>query len=88
MRDTLSALHDADDCSLRFIVTVCCNTLVSLLILLLGFFGLDLIDLDAIFGVGEVEIHSEGVTGIDVFAFRSLAQDSIPSTGKGLKGSL
>ena len=84
MSDRLPALHNADDSSLRFVVAVRCNTLVSLLVLLLGFFGLDLVDLDAVFGVGEVEVHGEGVADVDVFAFGVFTQNSISGAGKGL----
>ena len=84
MSDRLPALHNAYDSSLRLVVAVRCNTLVSLLVLLLGFFGLDLVDLDAVFGVGEVEVHGEGVADVDVFAFGVFTQNSISGAGKGL----
>ena len=59
VRNRFPALHNADNRSLGFVVPVRCDTLVSLLVLLLGLFGLDLINLDAIFRVREVEVHSE-----------------------------
>jgi len=56
MRNFLSALHYANDSSLRLVVSISSDTLVGLLVLLLGFFGLDLVDFDAVFGVRKIEI--------------------------------
>jgi hypothetical protein len=40
---------------------------VRLLVFFFGFFELDLVDFDAVFGVGEVRVEGEGVGGLDVF---------------------
>lgn len=61
---------------------------MSLLVLLLGFFGLDLVDLDAIFGVREVEVYGKGVAGVDVFTFGCFAEDAVAGAGEGLECSL
>ena len=88
MRNLLPALHDADNSGLRFVVAVCRNPFVRLLILLLRLFGLYLIDFDAVLGMRKVEVHRENVAGVDVLAFGTLTQHSVPSAGKGLQCSL
>ena len=88
MRDGLSALHDPDNGRLRLIIAVRSDTLVCLLILLLGLFGLDLIDLDAIPRVGEVEIECKHVCVIDVFTFWLFVKDAVLGAGKGLERPL
>jgi len=57
---------------------------MRLLVLGFGLFELDLVDLDAVFGVGEAEVEGEGVGGVDIFAFRRFGQDTVLGTGKGL----
>ena len=88
MRDGLSPLHYPDNSRLRFIVAIRSYTLVCLLILLLSFFGLNLVDLDAIPRVGEIEIDREGICVIDVFTFRLFIEDPVLSAGKGLERPL
>ena len=88
MRNLLLALHYADNGGLRFIVAVCRNPFVRLLILLLRLFGLYLIDFDAVLGMREIEVHFKNVARVDVLAFGILTQDSIPSARKGLQCSL
>lgn len=73
MRNRLPALHDADNRSLGFIVSIRGDSLMGLLILLLRLFSLNLVYFDAILGVREVEVHNERVAGVNVFAFRVLA---------------
>lgn len=85
MRNGLPAFHDPDNGRLRFVITIRSYTLVRLLILLFGFFGLDLVDLDAIPWVRKVEIHSESVGVPDVFTSWLFAEDAILSAGKGLE---
>ena len=48
MCNALPALHDPDNSRLGLEITICSNTLMSLLILLLGLLRLDLVDLDAV----------------------------------------
>lgn len=60
---------------------------MRLLILGFGLFGLDLVDLDAVFGMGKVDVDGEGVGGVDVFAFGGFAEDAVASAGEGLEGS-
>ena len=69
MLDRLAALHDSHNSSLCLIMSVCGHTLVSLLILLFGLLELDLVDLDAILGIGEAQIDDEGISLIYVLAF-------------------
>lgn len=88
MRNLLLALHYAYNSGLRFVVAVCRNPFVRLLILLLGLFGLYLIDFNAVLGMREMEVHCENIAGVDVLAFGIFTQDSIPSAGKGLQCSL
>ena len=88
MRNLLPALHYADNSGLRFIVAVGRNPFVRLLILLLCFFGLYLIDFDAVLGMRKVEVHGENIARLDVLAFGTLTQDSVLSAGKGLQCSL
>ena len=88
MRNLLPALHYADNSGLSFVVAVCRNPFMRLLILLLCLLGLYLIDFDAVLGMRKVEVHCENVARIDVLAFGTLTQDPIPSAGKGLQCSL
>ena len=61
---------------------------MGLLVFSLRFFGLDLVDLDAIFGMGEAEIDRECVTIVDVFTFRILTEYAVAGAGQGLQSSL
>ena len=63
MPDGLSALHDAHDRRLCLEVAVLCHAHVRFFVFFFGFFELDLVDLDAVFGVGEVGVEGEGVGG-------------------------
>ena len=87
MSDLLSTLHDTDNRGLSLVVTVGGHTFVCLLVLGFGFFGLDLIDFDAVFWVGEVEVDVECVLSVDVFSFWGFAKNAIASACKGLEGS-
>lgn len=84
MGDLLARLHDADNSRLRFIIAIGRDSFVGLLVLFLGFFGLDLVDLDAVFGIGEIQIHGECIAAVDVAASRRLGQHSIFRAGKRL----
>ena len=84
MCDAFPTLHDPDNSRLRLVVTVCSDTLVSLLILLFRFLRLDLIYLDTVPWVHEVEIHSESIAVVDIFPFRLFAKDAVFRTSKGL----
>ena len=88
MRDGLSALHDPNNSRLRLVIAIRSHTLVRLLILLLGLFGLDLVDLDAIPRMGEVEIQCKNVRLIDVFTFWLFVEDAVLGAGKGLERPL
>ncbi len=59
MGDGLAAFHDPHDGCLRLIISICHHPFMRLFVLLLGFLGLDLIDLNAVFGVGEIKIHGK-----------------------------
>ena len=69
MTDGLPAFHDAHDRCLRLEVAVFRDAHVRFFVFLFGLFELDLVDFDAIFGVSEVRVEGEGVSGRDVFAF-------------------
>ena len=88
MRNALPALHDPDDSRLRLVIAIRSYTLVGLLILLFGLFGLDLVDLDAVPRVGEAEIHREGISVVDVFTSWFFVEDAVLSAGKGLERPL
>ncbi len=88
MRDLLPTFHDANDSSLCLVIAIRSHTLVGLLVLGFGLFSLDLIYLNAIFRMRKVEIDSERVTGIDIFAFWSFAKNAVTSACEGLQGSL
>ena len=88
MRDTLSALHNPDNSSLRLVVAISSHTLMGLLIFLLGLFGLNLVDLDAVPWVCEVEIHAEGICFADVFTFWLFTQNAELCASKGLERPL
>lgn len=77
MGNGLPTFHDADDGCLGLEVPVGGDTLMGLFVLFFGLFGLDLVDLDAIFGVGKVHVDREGIGGVDVSAFRSFAEDAV-----------
>lgn len=84
MRDRLSALHDPHNGGLRLEVTISSDSFVGLLVFGFGFFGLDLVYLDAVFGMGEGEVYGKGVANVDVFALRCFAKDTVASAGKRL----
>lgn len=76
MRNQLATLEDANDCGLALEVAVFGDADVSLLILFFRLFELDLIDLDAIFGMLEVRVDRECVCFVDVSAFWMLRERS------------
>ena len=88
MRYGLPALHDPDNSRLRLVVAIRSYTLVGLLVLLFSFFGLDLIDLDAVSWMGKVKIHREGVRVADVFTSWLFIENAIIGASKGLEGPL
>ncbi len=88
MRDRLPTLHDPHNGGLRLEVTISSDSFVGLLIFGFGFFGLDLIYLDTVFGMGEAEVHVEGIADVDVFALWCFAKDTVASAGERLQGSL
>ena len=85
MRDTLSTLHNPNNCRLRLEIAIRSHTLMGLLIFLFGLFGLDLIDLHTVPWMGEVEIHGEGIGFVDVFTRWLLIEDAVLGAGKGLQ---
>ena len=68
--DCLARLHDSDDGGLRLVIAICGDAFVRLFVLFFGFLGLDLIDLDAVFRVGEILVQGECVGVGDVSASR------------------
>ena len=87
MRNTLSALHDPDNCRLRLEITIRRHTLVGLLIFLFGLLGLDLVDLDTVPWMGEVEVHGKAICLIDIFTSWLFREDAEPGAGKRLQRS-
>ena len=82
MGNCLARFHDADDSCLRFIVAICCDSFVSLLVFFFGFFGLDLVDFDAVFEIGEIQIYGEYVAVVNISASRCLGQHSMLGAGE------
>lgn len=82
MRDCLARFHDADNSRLSFIVAICDYAFVRLFVLFLGFLCLDLVDLDAVFVIGEIGIDGECIFAVDISASRRLGQYSIFGAGK------
>ena len=88
MPHRLAALHDPDDGGLRLVMPVGSDALVRFLVFLRRFLELDLVDLDAVFGVGEGEVDGEGVGRVDVAAFRVFGEDAVAGAGEGLEGAI
>ncbi len=84
MGDGLAAFHDPHNGCLSLIVSICHHPFMRLFVLLFGFLRLDLIDLNAVFGVGEIEIHGKRIAVADIPATGCLRQYSIFCTGKRL----
>lgn len=59
MCDCFPSLHDSNNGRLRFVIAIKYNPFVGLFVLLFGFLGLDLVDLDAIFRVGKAKVDGE-----------------------------
>lgn len=85
MCDGLPTLHDPDNSRLGLVITICSDTLMRLLILLFGLFGLDLVDFDAVPWVHEVEIYGEGVRDVDFFTSWLLVKDAVLRAGERLE---
>ena len=60
---------------------------MGLLVFGFGLFGLDLVDFDAVFWVGEAEVDGKCVLCVDVFAFWGFAEETVAGAGEGLEGS-
>ena len=88
MANGLPALHDAHDRRLRLEVAVFRHAHVRFFVFFFGLFELDLVDLDAVFGVGEVRVEGEGVGGRDVFAFGVFGEGAQFGAGEGLESAL
>lgn len=87
MRDYLTRLHDADNCRLCLVMSICSYALMSSLVFFLCFLKLDLIDLNTHLWVREAGIIREFITLVDLFAFRPFREDPILGAGKRLKRS-
>ena len=68
MADPLARFQDAHNSRLGLVVAVCGDALVGFLVLGGGFFELDGVDFDAVFGVAEGGVEREGVGGRDFAA--------------------
>lgn len=87
MANGLPALHDAHDSRLRLEIAVLCDTHVRFFVFFFGLFELDLVDLDAVFGVGEVRVEGESVGGRDVFAFGVFGEGAQFGAGERLESA-
>lgn len=88
MANALPRLQDAHNSSLGFVVPVSSDALVSFLVFGSGFFELDGVDFDAVFGVAEGGVQRECVGGVDVAAFGVLCQGPDFGAGQGLEGAV
>ena len=75
--DCFASFHNSNNCRLRFVIAICHDTFMSLLILRFSFLRLDLVDLDAILLVREILVYSKGIAFIDIFASRCLCEDTV-----------
>ena len=87
MPDCLAALHDPHDRRLRFEIPVFGDADVRFFVFFFGLAELDLVDLDAVFGVREGVVEGEGVGVVDVFAFWVFGERTEFGTGEGLEGA-
>ena len=87
VRDLFAGFHDPDDCRLGFELAIGGHAFVCGLVFGFGFFGLDLVYLDAVFRVGEGVVNCECVGCVDVFALWGFAEDAVPGAGEGLQGA-
>lgn len=72
MGDCPAGFHDSDNSCLGLVIPIGDYSFMSLFVLCFGFLGLDLVDLDAIFRIGEIFIHGECIAVVDVLAFGPL----------------
>lgn len=77
MRDFLVTLHDAHYRRLCLVVSVRCHPLMRRLVLFLGLFQLDLVDLDPHLRVAEPRIVLEFVRGLHFPTFRVFSQHPV-----------
>lgn len=88
MTNTLLPLHDPHHGRLRLVRAIGGHALMRFLVLLFRLLGLDLVDFDAVFGVGEGGVEGEGVGFVDVFALWGFGEDAVAGAGEGLEGAL
>lgn len=84
----LSTLHDAHDRCLGFIVSICSHSLMSGLVLFLGLFQLNLIDLDAHLCITESGVVREDVSRLNFLALGRLRQNAVFGAREGLQSPL
>ena len=68
-------------------MTIGRDSFMCFLILFFGLLKLNLVDLDAVLGVCEVEIHGKRIRMVNILAFWRLGQYSVLGTCKGLQSS-
>ena len=88
MANGLAALHDAHNRRLTFKVAVLRHPLVGLLVLLLGFFELNLIDPDTIPWMFESQVDSKGIGRVNLLAQRMFGDGSQLCASQRLQGAL
>lgn len=84
MADPFTRLQNAYNGGLRFVVAVCGDTLVGLLVLGRSLFELYCVDLDTVFRVVEGAIEGECVGWVDIAAFGVFGQGPNFSAGERL----
>lgn len=88
MPDSFPRLHDAHHSRLTLEIAVRRHPLVRLLVFLFRLLQLDLVDLDAVFIVGEAEVHRESVGRGYVAGFGMFGQGPEFGAGQGLEGAV
>ena len=86
-RDGLAALHDAHDRRLRFVLPVAADVLVRGRVLFFRLPELDLVDLDAVLGVGEADVDREAVRRGHFAPLGFLLEDLVSGAGQRLEGA-
>ena len=87
MRNGLPRLHDSHNRRLSLELPILRCPLMRGAIFFFRFLGLNLVNLDAVFRVGEFEVESERVGVGDVFGAGVFAEDLVFGTGEGLEGA-
>jgi hypothetical protein len=88
MRNPLARLQYAHNSRLGLVVPVGSDAFVRFLIFGDGLFELDLVDLNAVLGVGKGGVEGESVSGINVAAFGVFGEGPDFGAGERLQGAV